>query len=196
MVARLYRNLCIVLLTVLSLTGVPVGASYAATPQIVRVEPTLHDGNLEINADLNFDLNGQLLEAARRGVALYFTADLSISAPRWWWFDRTVLTTSRTWRVAYNALTRQWQIGSGEDAWLAGSLEEAMEEVRHIRGWQLSDASQFEPDINYKGTLRLRLDTSQLARPLRVNALNSSAWMVETPWTNFSFMIAEARLVP
>jgi len=192
MIARLFAAVTFAV----CLPLLPIGKASASTPQVVRVEPMLRDGRLEISADLDFTLNSQLRDAAMRGVALSFTADLSVTQPRWWWFDRAVVQTMRTWRVTYNALTRQWRISVDENAWPVASLEEAMQEVRQIRAWRVADASLFEPGVNYEGALRLRLDTSQLARPLQVNALNSSSWSVETPWANFSFMMAEIGAAP
>jgi len=177
------RRLAVLLSLLLALT--------ASAQHILRVEPVLTpDGRLEISADLDITLNNALRESAERGVALYFTADLEIRTPRWWWFDRTVLTRTRTWRVAYNALTRQWATRIDEVAWPVGSLDEAMRLVTHIRGWSVADASAFDAGGHYRGRLRLRLDTSQLARPFQVHALNSSAWSIETPWTDFSFTLA------
>jgi len=164
----------------------------ASAQHILRVEPLLTpDGRLEISADLDVVLNNALRESAERGVALYFTADLEIRAPRWWWFDRRVLSRTRTWRVAYNALTRQWATRIDEVAWPVESLDEAMRLVTNIRGWSVADAGAFDAGGHYRGRLRLRLDTSQLARPFQVHALNSSAWSIETPWADFSFTLAD-----
>ncbi|HGF6842321.1 TPA: DUF4390 domain-containing protein, partial [Salmonella enterica] len=73
------------------------------------------------------------------------------------------------------------------------SLDEAMDMVRHIRNWPLVGADELDYGVSYSGQLRLRLDTSQLARPFQVNALNSSSWSLATPWTDFSFSLAEPR---
>jgi len=164
----------------------------AHAQQIVRVEPVLTpDGRLEISADVELTLNSALRESVSRGVALYFTAELEIHAPRWWWFDRQVLTRTRTWRIAYNALTRQWLVRIDEVAWPVASLNEAMRLVTHIRGWSVAEVGAFDAGSHYRGRLRLRLDTSQLARPFQVHALNSSAWSLEAPWTRFSFALAD-----
>ena len=171
-------------------------ANAGAAPQVVRVDPVLSDGKLEINADINFDLNPQLRDAALRGVSLYFTADLVITEPRWWWFNRNVVQIERTSRVSYNALTRQWRVSIDDVGWPVGSLDEAMQLITRMRGWQVAEAGQFEPGEHYTGTLRLRLDTSQLARPFQVNALNSSSWSVETPWANFSFAVSASGDAP
>jgi len=181
MMRRLVVLLCLMML-----------ALTASAQHILRIEPLLTpDGRLEISADLDLALNNALRESAERGVALYFTADLEILAPRWWWFDRRVVSRTRTWRVAYNALTRQWATRIDEVAWPVASLDEAMRLITHIRGWSVADAALFDAGNHYRGRLRLRLDTSQLARPFQVHALNSSAWSIETPWTEFSFTLAE-----
>jgi len=187
-------RLCCALLLVFSL--LPLGAggqAHADEPRVTRIEPVIRDGKLEIDAEIDIELNEQLRDAAERGLPLYFTADVVISRSRWWWFDDTVVDTTLTWRVVYNALTRQWRAGAGELSLPVASLDEAMDMVRHIRGWQLIEVSELDYGVRYSGQMRLRLDTSQLARPFQVNALNSSSWSLGTPWTDFSFSLAEPQ---
>jgi hypothetical protein len=157
----------------------------------MSVDPVIRDGKVEIDADIRVELNDQLREAADRGVPLYFTADLVITRSRWWWLDTTVADTSMTWRIVYNALTRQWRAGVGELSLPVQSLDAAMDMVRHIRGWEVADAGDLSTGVRYDGRLRLRLDTSLLARPFQVNALNSSSWSVATPWKSFDFALAD-----
>lgn len=168
------------------------GPAHAADPRVVSIEPAVRNGHVVIDADIDLTLNGQLRDAAERGVPLYFTADLIITRSRWWWLDSTVVDTSMTWRIVYNALTRQWRAGVGELSLPVGSLQDALDLVRHIRGWAVADAADLSPGIKYEGRLRLRLDTSLLARPFQVNALNSSSWSLATPWAEFDFAIAGA----
>ena len=137
---------------------------------------------------MEFELNQQLRDAAQRGVPLYFTADLTVTRDRWWWFNKSLVDTTRTWRVTYNALTRQWRAGVGELSFPVASLDDAMSVIRHIRNWQVADADDFDEDTRYDGQLRLRLDTSLLPRPFQVNALNSSSW-IQATWVDFVFEI-------
>lgn len=174
----------------------PGGEAHAAEPRVTRVDPVVRDGKLEIDADIEFELNQQLREAAQRGVPLYFTADLTITRERWYWFDKSVVDTSRTWRVVYNALTRQWRAGVGELSFPVASLDDAMSVIRHIRSWRVADARDLDKGVVYGGQLRLRLDTSLLPRPFQVNALNSSSWAQGTPWMDFSFMLGDQETDP
>lgn len=158
--------------------------------QVVRVEPVVEDGKLYINADIDFDVSGELRNVAARGVPIYFTADLKIVTGRWWWFDKTVVDEQLTWRIVYNALTRQWRAGSGELSMPESSLDDALSVVRHVRGWAVADIADLEVGKEYQGRIRMRLDTSMLARPFQIDAFNSSAWSLATPWKNFTFSIS------
>lgn len=189
MISRLF---CAFLLLFL-LVPPGAGQAYATEPRVTRVDPVIRDGKLEIDAEIDVQLNDQLRDAAERGLPLYFTADIVISRERWWWFDETLVDTSRTWRVLYNALTRQWRVGTATLSWPVSSLDEAMDMVRHIRHWALIDASELEREVAYEGQLRLRLDTSHLTRPFQVNAINSSTWSLETRWADFSFELAKPQ---
>lgn len=170
----------------------PLRADLASgSPTVERVEPVVHDGALFIDADTRFELSGELRDAAYRGVTLYFTADVQIVSRRWWWFDKVVVDDQQTWRVVYNALTRQWRVGSGDLALPESSLDAALDPIRRIRGWPVAETTSLDTDETYEGRIRLRLDTSLLARPFQVNALNSSAWSLATPWKNFTFSITD-----
>jgi len=163
-------------------------------PVVQRIEPVLADGWLHIDADVHLPVTDELRRYAERGVTLYFTADLEIVRPRSWWFDTEVVNTQQTWRVVYNALTRQWRIASGDLSLPQASLDDALSVLRRIRGWAVVPVSQLDTDETYQGQLRVRLDTSLLARPFRVDALNSSAWSFSTPWKDFSFSISAEEL--
>ncbi len=186
----IFRFFAMLLLASALVPLAPAEDAWAADPRVVRVDPLLRDGKLEINAEVSFELNDQLRDAAQRGLPLYFTADVIITRHRWWWFDSTVADTSMTWRIVYNALTRQWRAGADQLSLPVASLDEAMAMVRTIRNWAVADAEEFDLGVKYTGQLRVRLDTSLLARPFQVNALNSSSWSPATPWTEFSFELA------
>jgi len=156
---------------------------------VVRIEPIIRGGQLIIDADIVFTPSDTWRHAMQQGLPAYFTADLEIVSPRWWWFDETVVSTSKTWKIAYNALTRQWRVGSGDLALPAPSLTEALAQVRNIRNWTVADIADLGMDKTLTGRLRLRLDTSLLAQPLQLNALNRPGWTLSTPWKTFHFSV-------
>lgn len=157
---------------------------------MLSVDPVARDGRLYLDADIQLAVTGDLRNVAQKGVPIYFTADAEIVSKRWWWLDKVVAREQITWRIVYNALTRQWRVGTGELSLPESSLEDALERVRHIRGWAVADLDDFTHDEIYHGRIRVRLDTSLLARPFQIDALNSSAWSLATPWKDFSFSIS------
>lgn len=188
------------LLTLLLCICLPAQASDTDAPKegalVLQVDPVVHDGRLYVDADVELEVAGELRNAAEKGVPLYFTADVEIVSKRWWWFDKVVVKDQLTWRIVYNALTRQWRVGSGDLSLPESSLDDAMSALRNIRGWAVADVKDLEHDVTYDGRIRVRLDTSLLARPFQVDAYNSSAWSLATPWKNFTFSISIAEPRP
>ncbi len=168
-------------------TIVPVATS---GERVVKVEPRIRDEKLYIDADIEFELSPELRTAAEKGVPLYFTVEVELAQPRWWWFDKNVVKEQQTWRVVYNALTRQWRVGTGDLSLPESSMNDALAMLRHIRGWAVAYVADLDHDQEYQGRVRLRLDTSLLARPFQVDAINSSAWTLATPWKTFSFSVS------
>lgn len=186
MILHLFR----VVLGVLAGLGM-VWVVNASQPDIVqRVDPVVRDGMLYIDADSQLHINNDLRHAAERGVPLYFTADVHIVKRRWWWFDKTLVDQQLTWRIVYNALTRQWKVGRGDLSLPESSLDDAIAQVRHIRNWAVAPIQALDEGDTYEGRIRVRLDTSLLARPFQVDALNSSAWALTTPWREFTFSLS------
>jgi Domain of unknown function (DUF4390) len=104
------------------LAGVAAGAALGAafspparadTILVRSAEIRAEDDDYVLNADFELTLNATLEEALHRGVPLYFILEFEVSRPRWYWFDDKLLTTSVQYRIAWNALTRQYRVSSG-----------------------------------------------------------------------------------
>ncbi len=164
-------------------------ASQGAEPRIERIEPLLAEGQLTLDLDSNFELGRVVIEAAERGVPLYFTFDLKITSPRWWWFERVLVEATLTKRLTYNVLTQQWRVASGDLFVPERSLPEALAVLKQVRAWPVAPSDRFEKNQRYDGKIRFRLDSSQLARPLQLEAYKRSAWSLASEWTPFDFAI-------
>ena len=182
---------CLALALALLSALIPVSAQ-SAEAQVVRIDPLIADGELTMDIDFDLELTRAMLDAAERGVSLSFAVDLVITAPRWWWRDRVVVESTLIRRLSYNTLTRQWRVTAGDLYLPVGSIDEALGVLRQVRGWHVAPVDRFEPDARYDGRIRLRLDSSQLARPLQVDALSRGAWSLASPWRAFDFSIQQA----
>ena len=167
-------------------------AALAADAQIKQIEPLIGEGHLTMDLDVGLKLSPIVLEAAERGVPLYFTLDVKIKAPRWWWLDKSIVETSLTRRMSYNTLTQQWRVATGDLFLPVGSLQDALAVLEKVRGWPVAPLDRFEPNIRYEGEVRIRLDTSHLARPLQLDARNRGAWSLTSPWKPFDCSVRKA----
>ncbi len=169
--------------------GTQVAAAPAeATINLVEIHPQ-GDGYV-LNADVDLPLSHELQVAAQHGVPLYFTVEFRLVEPRWWWFDRQVYDQEQTWRVAYNALVRQWRVTSGDYSVPEMSLADSLDTITRIRNWPVGPFTGIDPDQHYEAQFRMKLDTSLLPRPFRMDALGGRAWAVSTPWKNFAFQFS------
>jgi hypothetical protein len=170
-----------------------MNVAWASEARILRTEPLPQDGQLTMDLDVALDLSSSVLEVAEHGVPLYFTYDVQITAPRWWWFDKVLVQTTLSRRLIYNNLTQQWRVATGDLFLPAASQEDALQVIKQIRGWPIAPVDRFEPDVKYEGKVRIRLDTSQMARPLQLDVRNRGAWSMTSPWAPFDFSIRRAE---
>lgn len=175
----------------LALVGcaVVLQVAWASEAQIKRIEPLIGEGHLTMDLDVNLKLSPIVIDAAERGVPLYFTLDVKITSPRWWWWDRPIIETSLTRRMSYNTLTQQWRVATGDLFLPVASIQEAVTVLEKVRGWPVAPLDRFDPNIQYDGSVRIRLDTTHLARPLQLDARNRGAWSLTSPWAPFDFSV-------
>jgi hypothetical protein len=117
--------------------------------------------------------------------------------------DEHVAGRTQTWRLAYNALTRQYRLSSGALHQNFATLEEALR--------VLGAAAQLEGGRqgarcaswanSYNAALRLKLDLTQLPKPFQVSAIGNKDWNITAEVKRWSFVAAggggaQMRLAP
>jgi hypothetical protein len=161
----------------------------AAPAEVLRIEPMVLDGQLSMNIDTQLTLNSTMRQALNRGLPLFFSIEVEINQPRWWWFDKDLVDTHLTRRLSFNNLTQQWLISTGDLSVTFTSFEQAQAALRRVRNWPVALSDRFNPDTTFEGRVRIRLDTTQLARPLQLDPANRNEWTLSSPWKAFEFMI-------
>ena len=141
-----------------------------------------------LNAEFELSLNPTLEEALHRGVPLYFVLDFDVARPRWYWLDEKVVNASVHYRVAWNALTRQYRVSSGLFAQTLYSLEEVERFLSRVNSRPVARRDQLQKGSRYEAALRLRLDVTQLPKPFQVDALASREWTLQSDWHRWSFV--------
>lgn len=139
-----------------------------------------------LEADFEIVLNSTLEEALNKGVPLYFLFEFEVIRPRWYWLNEKVLSTQQQYRLAYNALTRQYRLGVGSLYQNFGSLSEALDLLSRVRRRQVLEPGILSKGSTYTAGVRMRLDVSQLPKPFQLNALASRDWNFGSEWHRWS----------
>jgi hypothetical protein len=145
---------------------------------------TVEEG-LVLDADFAFELTPRLAEALANGVPLYFRVEFALTRSRWYWWDETAAERELQLRLSYHALSRHYRLSIGELQRSFASLDEALDALRHLRGWLVVERTVTFADADYEAAVRMRLDTGLLPKPFQLSALTSRDLSLESPWHRF-----------
>ena len=140
------------------------------------------DESYLLKADMGISLGSKVEDALNKGVLLNFVADFELKRPRWYWFDEVVVSAQQTFRLSYNALTRQYELKINNQHRTFSSFDEAKQGLTRLRDWKVAERGQIKKHQAYVAALRMRLDTSLLPKPLQINALASKDWTLDSDW--------------
>jgi hypothetical protein len=156
------------------------------------------DGDgLYINASSSWRPSSSVVDALQRGIPMTFIMQAQVLKPRWYWWDKSVHTTTRSSRLAYQPLTRQWRISvstasSDEVAGLTAlhqnvdTLDTALALISRAKYWRIASASMLgdaqgtkeAPSIQVRFTFKL--DLSALPRPFQIGVTDNPDWSLNT----------------
>lgn len=175
----------LVVLLCLSFAG---GAWGQAAGEIQQLRVERLDDDIVLSAQMQFDLPSSVEEVLAKGVPIAFTAEAEVYRERWYWFDKRLAYAQRTYRLAFQPLSRRWRVtvaGPVADSGAALSLNQNFESlteslgyIKRIARWRIADASALDPTVRYRTEFRYRLDVSQLALPMQIGTLGQSDWNV------------------
>lgn len=196
------------LLLILTLVGsVPLLAT--ADGIVVRkAEIRLVDEGYQLAANFDIKLTPLVEQALTHGITLNFVSEFTLTRSRWYWFKQVNSQTEQTTKLSYSALTQQYRIKRGTLFQSYVNLEDALRSL----GNQYSNiipvelinnnsgyiASLISSHPKYTAYARMKLDISQLPKPLQVNALTSDEWKLDSEgysWLLAPEEIAEAKAI-
>lgn len=186
---RLLRAMLRWLLVLLAFSTLLTGsAAQAAEITVNQASIEASDEGYRLSVSYDFDLNRGLEDALSRGVPLYFTTEVQLTRRRWYWFDETSVSSTRTLRLSYNVLTRQYHTAiSGQLQQSFTNLDDALTLIRRPPRWIIADNNTLKAGETYHVGLRMRLDVALLPKPFQVNALNNSDWRLSSDWIEFNY---------
>ncbi|MDO9188578.1 MAG: DUF4390 domain-containing protein [Sulfurimicrobium sp.] len=156
--------------------------------QVKTAELDMVDEVYQLKADFEVNFSQAVEDALNKGVPLNFVVEFELNRPRWYWLDENISSVQRQLRISYHALTKQYRLLQNEQQKSFASLAELKSELGHIQEWRVVERAQLRKRYLYEARLRMKLDASQLPKPLQVNALASKDWSLESEW--FQWVLA------
>lgn len=176
----------LVALLVVAISFAAVAAARAEGIEVRNAALVAGDEGYFLEADFEIVLNATLEDALNKGVPLYFLLEFEVMRPRWYWLNEKILSTQQQYRLAFNALTRQYRLGVGSLFQNFGSMSEALDFLSRVRRRQVLEAGTLTKGTTYTASVRMRLDVSQLPKPFQLNALASREWNFGSEWHRWS----------
>lgn len=165
---------------------IATSAAIAEGITVTKAETRLTEDGYEIQADFKITLPPSVAEALIHGVVLNFVSELAITRSRWYWLDSDVVQNEQVTKLSYNALTRQYRISRGTLFQGFSNLDSALRVLGHqsappvpesaLHGGSGYVARLLRSETRYTAFAQMRLDTSQLPKPLQVSALTNNEW--------------------
>lgn len=152
-----------------------MGGARAETVTLDSFELTRSDDGLALSFAARFELSKPIEEALQKGVPLFFVAQAEVFRDRWYWADKRLAQATRTWRLAFQPLTRKYRVTYGGLSQHYDSLPDALTAVTRSVSWKLVDAAQLDDGKHYV-EFSYQLDTTQLPRPMQIGIGGQSDW--------------------
>lgn len=167
-----------------------LGASLVLQAAEFAIEETrtyLEDGTYRLDADIDFALSDEALEALDNGVPLTIELHLRVRRDGAWVWEASLQDFRARYRIRYKPLSERYSIDrlSGGEVDSFVSRDSALRALGTIRGLRLVEAGRLAPDEDYAVHLRVALDIDELPLPLRPIAYLRPAWKLESKWTRW-----------
>ena len=88
-----------------------IGAPESGNPPALTLERS--EGSLLLSARFQFDLPAVVEDALYKGIPIYVVAQADLLRDRWYWANKTIVSTQRRMRLTYHPLTRRWRLNMG-----------------------------------------------------------------------------------
>lgn len=141
-----------------------------------------NEDGLQLTYSAKFELPRTVEDALQKGVPLVFVAEATVLRDRWYWSDRRVNTATRTWRLAYQPLTRKYRVTFGGLNQNHDTLVDALASLSSSVNWRIAEASQLASDGHYV-EFKYELDTTQMPRPMQIGIGGQADWSLRVERT-------------
>lgn len=156
--------------------------------EITRASIEASDDGYRLAANYAFDLTPGMEQAVQHGLSLYFTTEIELTRPRWYWTDDRAASSRRTVRLNYDVLLRVYHLSAqGSIQQNFDTLDEALLAIRRPARWLIATKGDLKQGETYNVSMRMYMDREALAKPLQVDAFNNSEWRLASHKKTFTY---------
>ena len=153
-----------------------VGVVRADGLELTSFDLRREEEGLLLDYTARIELPRAVEDALQKGVPIYFVAQAAVFNPRWYWRDKRIARVARNWRLTWQPLTRRYRINLGSVSQGYDSLADALGAIQRATRWKLADAAALDEGERLYVEFSLKLDTSQLPRPLQIGFGGDADW--------------------
>ena len=132
-----------------ALIGLSSSARAQAAVEALQFSVERAEDQIQLSAQLQFELPAAVEDALLKGIPMVFVMNADIVRERWYWTDKRLASAARSFRVAYQPLTRRWRLnvtsGLGASAALGLALNQsydslplALAAVKRVSKWTIA----------------------------------------------------------
>lgn len=180
-----------VLITSIGITSLGISHSaHADNFKIYHADTEIVDKVYRLNANLDYNFSEEALKAIDSGVPLVLVLEIELYRPRDYIWDKQVAELEQRYKLQYHALAEQYlvtNLNSGSQQTYS-SFHSAIASIRNINGLPVIDENLLEKGVAYAARMRASVELSALPGPLRLNAIFSRKWRLDSDWYEWSVM--------
>lgn len=137
-----------------------------------------------LNAQIEYELADELVEALQNGVTLPFKVLIEVYLPRRFLPDTEVAFLKQRYELQYHALSRQYIVNNLNSAVSESfsSLSLALRHLGEIHQLPMIDRDLLESDTQYHLRIRAAINSGRLSVPLRLSSYFYGPWNSESEW--------------
>jgi len=156
----------------------------ASAAELIAFDLSRDEDGLSLSYAVEFELGRSVDDALVKSVPLFFVAEVEIFRERWYWRDRRVAHTVRTWRIVYQPLTSTYRVTTvGGLSQTHATRADAIASISRAAHWKVAEPGQLEEGGRHYLEFQFRLDTNQLPRPMQIGIAGSPDWQLSVKRT-------------
>lgn len=152
--------------------------------EVRSASTAFYQGVVELNAAVSYPNTAQIRAALRDGVTLAFDLDVSLSAPRRYWFDAGVLDFNLRRELSYHVISDRYVLRSADGIEQASfpTLDAALDHLGHVERLPLLVESQLRGDGPWEVRMRAGVRRGRMPDALRALVFWTDDWHRTSDW--------------